>query len=100
MHDDSAVLENAALKNAALKNKVERLVLIAAGGKLGAADLAATGGHLREAGLDSLGYLNLFEGIERTFGVAIDLDSEPDHTFVHSIDNLVRYLGEKGVVAA
>ena len=55
---------------------------------------------LRTIGLDSLGYLNLLEGLERTFGVAIDLDQEPDHSFLHTIDNLARYLIERRGKAA
>jgi acyl carrier protein len=76
---------------AAMKKRVERLVYIAAGGKISEEDLA--GDHdLRQIGLDSLGYLNLLEGLERTFGIAIDLDQQPDHSFLHTIDNIVRFL--------
>ncbi len=87
-------------ETAAIRSKVERLALIAGGGKISAADIEATHGHLREAGLDSLGYLNLLEGLERTFGVAIELEAEDDHTFLHTVDNIVRYLQEQGAVAA
>ena len=55
---------------------------------------------LRTIGLDSRGYLNLLEGLERTFGVAIDLDKEPDHSFLHTIDNMARYLvAQQGAAA-
>ncbi len=77
---------------AAMKKRVQRLVHIAAGGKLNEADLARYDVDLRQIGLDSLGYLNLLEGLERTFGVAIDLDREEDHSFLHTIDNIVRFL--------
>ncbi|HEY9422089.1 MAG TPA: phosphopantetheine-binding protein [Thermoanaerobaculia bacterium] len=76
----------------AMKKKVQRLVYIAAGGKIQEAELERYDSDLREIGLDSLGYLNLLEGLERTFGVAIDLDREEDHSFLHTIDNIVRYL--------
>jgi acyl carrier protein len=77
----------------AMKARVERLVYIAAGGRISQEDLARDHAvDLRTIGLDSLGYLNLLEGLERTFGVVIDLDAEPDHTFLHTIDNLVPYL--------
>jgi acyl carrier protein len=77
---------------AAMTKRVRRLVSIAAGGRIDEADLADENADLRQMGLDSLGYLNLLEGLERTFGVAIDLDQEPDHRFLHTIGNLTRFL--------
>jgi acyl carrier protein len=74
------------------KKRVQRLVHLAAGGRIAEEELARHDTDLRTIGLDSLGYLNLLEGLERTFGVAIDLDQEPDHGFLHTIDNLARYL--------
>jgi acyl carrier protein len=82
------------------KKRVQRLIYLAAGGKIGEEELSQYDVDLRTIGLDSLGYLNLLEGLERTFGVAIDLDEEPDHTFLHTIDNLARYLGERTGAAA
>ena len=76
----------------AMKKRVQRLVFIAAGGKINEEELGRWDIDLRTIGLDSLGYLNLLEGLERTFGVAIDLDHEEDHSFLHTIDNIVRYL--------
>jgi len=76
----------------AMKKRVQRLVFIAAGGKINEEELGRWDVDLRTIGLDSLGYLNLLEGLERTFGVAIDLDHEEDHSFLHTIDNIVRYL--------
>ena len=84
----------------ATKKRVQRLVYLAAGGKIGEDELARHDVDLRTLGLDSLGYLNLLEGLERTFGVAIDLDQEPDHSFLHTIDNLVRYLAARRGKAA
>jgi acyl carrier protein len=82
------------------KKRVQRLIYLAAGGKISDDELSRYDVDLRTIGLDSLGYLNLLEGLERTFGVAIDLDDEPDHTFLHTIDNLARYLGERRGAAA
>jgi acyl carrier protein len=76
----------------AMKKRVQRLVYLAGGGKIKEEELAHYGTDLRDLGLDSLGYLNLLEGLERTFGVAIDLDQEEDHSFLHTIDNIVRYV--------
>jgi acyl carrier protein len=84
----------------AMKTRVQRLVYIAAGGKISEVDLTVGTTDLRTIGLDSLGYLNLLEGLERTFGVAIDLDREPDHTFLHTIDNIVGYLKARQCEAA
>lgn len=84
---------------AATKKRVQRLVHIAAGGKIKEEELARHDTDLRTIGLDSLGYLNLLEGLERTFGVAIDLDQEEDHSFLHTIDNIVRYLGQRSAAA-
>lgn len=78
-----------------MKKRVQRLVHLAAGGKISEDELSRHDVDLRTIGLDSLGYLNLLEGLERTFGVSIDLDEEPDHSFLHTIDNLARYLGER-----
>jgi acyl carrier protein len=84
----------------ATKKRVQRLIYLAAGGKISEEDLSRYDVDLRTIGLDSLGYLNLLEGLERTFGVAIDLDDEPDHSFLHTIDNIARYLGERRGAAA
>ena len=91
MNDDDLV---------AMRKKVQRLVYIAAGGKISEAELSDYDTDLRTIGLDSLGYLNLLEGLERTFGVAIDLDQEEDHSFLHTIDNLVRYVSAQRGEAA
>jgi acyl carrier protein len=84
---------------AAMKKRVQRLVYMAAGGKIKEEELGRWDTDLRTIGLDSLGYLNLLEGLERTFGVAIDLDQEEDHSFLHTIDNIVRYIGQRGAAA-
>ena len=84
---------------AAMKKRVQRLVYMAAGGKIKEDELGRWDTDLRTIGLDSLGYLNLLEGLERTFGVAIDLDQEEDHSFLHTIDNIVRYLGQRSAAA-
>jgi acyl carrier protein len=84
----------------AMKKRVQRLVYLAAGGKIREDELAQSDADLRQIGLDSLGYLNLLEGLERTFGVAIDLDQMEDHSFLHTIDNLVRYLSAQRGAAA
>jgi acyl carrier protein len=84
----------------ATRKRVQRLIYLAAGGKISEEELSNHTVDLRTIGLDSLGYLNLLEGLERTFGVAIDLDQEPDHSFLHTIDNIARYLGERGGAAA
>jgi len=91
MNDDDLV---------AMRKKVQRLVYIAAGGKISEAELSHYDTDLRTIGLDSLGYLNLLEGLERTFGVAIDLDQEEDHSFLHTIDNIVRYVSAQRGEAA
>ena len=54
------------------KKRVQRLIYLAAGGKISEEELSRHDVDLRTIGLDSLGYLNLLEGLERTFGVAID----------------------------
>jgi acyl carrier protein len=84
----------------AMRLRVKRMVCIAAGGRIQDEDLVEYDTDLRDIGLDSLGYLNLLEGLERTFGVAIDLDLETDHSFLHTIDNIVRYLVAHCGVAA
>lgn len=78
-----------------MKKRVQRLIHLAAGGKISEEELSRHDVDLRTIGLDSLGYLNLLEGLERTFLVTIDLDEEPDHSFLHTIDNIARYLGER-----
>ncbi len=83
----------------AMKRRVQRLVFLAAGGKINEAELSQYDTDLRDIGLDSLGYLNLLEGLERTFGVAIDLDQEEDHSFLHTIDNIVRFVAQRGQAA-
>jgi acyl carrier protein len=84
---------------AAVKKRVQRLVHLAAGGRIQEEELGRGDTDLRTIGLDSLGYLNLLEGLERAFGVAIDLDQEEDHSFLHTIDNIVRYIDQRGEAA-
>lgn len=85
---------------AATRKRVQRLIYMAAGGKIPEDELARTGIDLRDLGLDSLGYLNLLEGLERTFGVAIDLDQHEDHSFLHTVDNIVAFVTtERGAAA-
>lgn len=84
----------------AMRKRVQRLIYIAAGGKIDEEDLGQYDADLRQIGLDSLGYLNLLEGLERTFGVAIDLDHEEDHSFLHTIDNIVSYVSARRGKAA
>jgi acyl carrier protein len=84
----------------ATRKRVQRLIHLAAGGKISEEELSRHDVDLRTIGLDSLGYLNLLEGLERTFGVTIDLDAEPDHSFLHTIDNIARFLGERRGAAA
>lgn len=83
----------------ATKKRVERLIYLAAGGKIPEGELGQSDTDLRTLGLDSLGYLNLLEGLERTFGVTIDLDQEEDHSFLHTIDNIVAYIARRGAAA-
>ena len=83
----------------AMKKRVQRLVFIAAGGKINEEELSRWDIDLRTIGLDSLGYLNLLEGLERTFGVAIDLDHEEDHSFLHTIDNIAGFVRQRGHAA-
>lgn len=83
----------------AIKKKVERLIYMAAGGKLSHEDLEQHDADLRQVGLDSLGYLNLLEGLERAFGVAIEIEEEEDHTFLHTINNLASYLAAQDALA-
>ncbi len=84
----------------AMRRQVKRLVLIAAGGRIQDEEQLGYDTDLRQVGLDSLGYLNLLEGLERTFGVPVDLDQEDDHTFLHTIDNIVRHLAARRGAAA
>lgn len=84
----------------ATKLRVQRLIQLAAGGKISEEELSRHDVDLRTLGLDSLGYLNLLEGLERTFGVTIDLDDEPDHSFLHTIENIARFVGERRGAAA
>lgn len=82
-----------------MKKRVQRLIYMAAGGKIQEEELGGWDTDLRTLGLDSLGYLNLLEGLERTFGVTIDLDHEEDHSFLHTIENIVRYIGQRATAA-
>jgi acyl carrier protein len=84
----------------AMTHRVTRLVYLAAGGRIAERDLDRHDADLRALGLDSLAYLNLLEGLERVFEVTIDLEQEPDHTFLHTIENIVRFLEKRQGSAA
>ena len=80
---------------ASLKRQIEQLVYIAAGGKVSKENISQSDVDLREVGLDSLGYLNLLEALERKLGVIIDLEEEEDHSFLHTVNNIVSYVAER-----
>jgi len=79
--------------SAPIREKVQRLVVIASGGHLTPEDLGTSGGSLAEVGFDSIGYMNLFESLERSFGVVIDPEKDPSH--LTSVDSIVHFLHEQ-----
>lgn len=80
-------------KNDSMKSKVERLVCIATGDSIREDDLRQAGGSLRDVGLDSIGFMNLLEALERSFGVVIDPEEDPDHLL--SVDSIVEFLADQ-----
>lgn len=76
-----------------LKDKVERLVCIATGDSIRAEDLRQAGGSLRDVGIDSIGFMNLLEGLEKSFGVVIDPEEDPRHLV--SVDSIVSFLADQ-----
>lgn len=76
-----------------MKEKVERLVCIATGDSIRQEDLRQAGGSLRDVGLDSIGFMNLLEGLERSFGVVIDPEEDPAHLV--SVDSIVAFLADQ-----
>lgn len=79
--------------SSALKRKVERLVVIATGDSIGEDDLRRAGGSLSDVGLDSIGFMNLLESLERSFGVIIDPEEDPRH--LSSVDTIVAFLADQ-----
>lgn len=80
-------------RTAPIEDRVRRLVAIASGGNLTPADLESAGGSLAEVGFDSIGYMNLFESLERSFGVIIDPEKDPSH--LTSVGSIVRFLEDQ-----
>jgi acyl carrier protein len=66
-------------------------VTIATGRVVTADDLRATGGSLDDAGVNSIGYINLLEALEQRYGLIVDPETDPHHLrSVDSIAHLVR----------
>ena len=77
----------------AMRSQVERLVCVATGGAISEADLRSAGGSLQDAGLSSIAYMNLFESLERSFGVIIDPEEDPK--YLASVDTIVKFLTDQ-----
>ncbi len=73
-----------------MTERVERLICIASGGAFSEQELREAGGSLRDVGLDSIAYMNLLEGLERSFGVVIDPEEDPQ--YLSSVSNIVLFL--------
>jgi acyl carrier protein len=77
----------------AMRKKVTRLVCVAAGGSVTESDLEQADGVLKDVGLTSISYMNLFEAIERSFGVVIDPEEDPK--YLASVDSILKFLVEQ-----
>lgn len=81
------------MKPHSMKDRVERLVCIATGDSVREEDLRQAGGSLQDVGLDSIGFMNLLESLERSFGVVIDPEEDPRHLL--SVDSIVAFLADQ-----
>jgi len=76
-----------------MRGRVQVLVCAAAGGAITESTLVQAGGVLENAGLSSLAYINLFEMLERSFGIVIDPEKDPQ--YLASVDSIVQFLLEQ-----
>ncbi|MFJ8005328.1 hypothetical protein [Streptomyces fagopyri] len=73
-----------------LHREIERLVEVATGRVVTAADLRAADGALDRAGVNSIGYINLMEGLELRFGAVVDPEADPH--YLMSVDSIVSFV--------
>ncbi|MFV2196809.1 acyl carrier protein [Nocardiopsis sp. LOL_012] len=86
---------------AALRQQVGKLIEVATGRVVTVSHLEQAGGSLEDAGVNSIGYINLMEALERKFGVVVDQEADPEH--LTSVDSIVAFIrrqaGESSVPA-
>jgi hypothetical protein len=70
-----------------LRGQIEDFVVVATGRTVSREDLRACGGSLEAAGVNSIGYINLMEALERAFGLVLDPEEDPVH--LASVDSIV-----------
>ncbi|GAB3441127.1 acyl carrier protein [Actinophytocola sediminis] len=75
-----------------LREQVEHLVEVATGRVVTVADLRAAAGALDEAGVNSIGYINLLEALDRRYGVVVDPEEAAQHLL--TVDSIVRFVRE------
>lgn len=79
----------------ALRQRLAELVASCTDGAVSAADALRAEAPLRLLGVDSLGFLRLFDAIEADFGV--ELDPTLDPTTLDSVDTIAEQLHQQGV---
>lgn len=84
---------NAVQDHEVFRNKVEQLVCVASGGSVNVDELRCADGILKNVGLGSIGYMNLLESIERTFGIIIDPEQDPK--YLVSVDTIVDFVSDQ-----
>ncbi|MER6914843.1 hypothetical protein ABT354_24475 [Streptomyces sp. NPDC000594] len=77
-------------RDAELRAEIEHLVEIATGKVVTVTDLRAADGDLDRAGVNSIGYINLMEALERSYGAVIDPEADPQHLL--SVDSITRFI--------
>ncbi|MBV1856196.1 phosphopantetheine-binding protein [Catellatospora tritici] len=78
-----------------LETGLAELVAQASEGAVTAAEALAEPRSLGLLGLTSLGFLRLINAVERSYGVALDLDD--DVSYLDTIASLAAHLRERGV---
>lgn len=73
-----------------LREQIELLVEVATGRVVTVADLRAAGGGLDDAGVNSIGYINLLEALQRRYGAVIDPEEAAHHLL--TVDSIVRFV--------
>lgn len=73
-----------------LRAQVETLIVLATGRTVTVDDLRGSGGSLEAVGVNSIGYINLIEAIEKRYG--IPSDSATDPAYLESVDSIVAFV--------
>jgi len=73
-----------------IRQQILDVIIIATGRVVSEADLEASAGNLHEAGVNSIGIINILEALESRYGILIN--EEDDLAFLENVDDIAQFV--------